>query len=263
MNDQSRFVIDNVDNLLTAIAKRDFGEAYPEALAAWESFSEGIRNLIPCDLDQYGPYRCGVTYPLIFTQSFEEVKIPHVEWSWHEGGGIWNPIYNDGVFGDVDGSLMRLRHIREVVKHFDNGVKILDTLVKKMSFSYGGRQSRQLAVARFILCSYVTAMQVMEWNIAKRLLFKLKEGERPERTEDLISAIGIREYSKTALGDYMKSLAERENENVRLALSCWEEDSSLGFEASMEYAFSDVFAEWKERETEKSLALLDEYLNQF
>lgn len=246
--------------MLIAIAKRDFGEEYEKALDAWESFSEGIRNLIPCDLDQYGPYRCGVTYPLIFTQSFEEVKIPHVEWSWHEGGGIWNPIYKDSVFGDVDGSLMRLRHIRAVVEKFDTGVKILDSAVKKLGFAYGSRQSRQVATARFILSSYVTAMHVMEWNIAKRLLFKLKEGERHERTEELTAAIGVTSCTAKALGGYMKALAKTETENVSLALSCWEEDSSLGFEASMEYAFNNVFAEWKAKETEKSLALLEEYL---
>ena len=29
-----------------------------------------------------------------------------------------------------------------------------------------------------------------------------------------------------------------------MALTCWEEDSSIGFEASMEYVFNDEFAKW-------------------
>lgn len=51
----------------------------------------------------------------------------------------------------------------------------------------------------------------------------------------------------------MKQIAAQETENVAAALKCWEEDSSIGFEASMEYAFNDVFAEWKNAETERSL----------
>ena len=246
--------------MLTAIAKRDFGEEYLQVLGAWECFSTAITKLIPCDIDQYGPYRCGPTYPLIFSQKRSEINIPFVPWAWHKAGGIWNPIYQDTVFGNVDNSLMRLRHVREVVKHFSEGVEILDSVVKKMGAAYGSEPSSQLAVARYMLCSYVTAENVMRWNIAKQLLFALAEKRAHERTADLLAALSLSEYSLKELSQYMREVAEKETENVTVALSCWQEDSRIGFEASMEYAFNDEFADWKCRETELSLKLLDDYV---
>ena len=248
------------EETLTAIAKRDFGESYASVIEAWQEFSIGVSKLIACDLDQYGPYRSGPTYPLTFLQTSKEMNIPSVPWAWHKAPGIWDPIYNDDVFSDVDDSLMRLRHIRAVVGHFERGVLILESAVKKNGYAYGSEQSCQLALGRYILSSYITARHVMEWNIAKRLLFALCEKRNESRALELTAALGISEYTAEALSDYMKAIASAEKKNVAVALTCWQEDSRIGFEASMEYVFDSELAEWKISETDKSLAALDRYL---
>ena len=63
----------------------------------------------------------------------------------------------------------------------------------------------------------------------------------------------------------LRQIAVRETKNTKLALTCWEEDSSIGFEPSMEYVFDDRTAEWKIRQTEISLERIerDVYFIQF
>ena len=247
--------------MLTSIAKRDFGKAYETVISAWKEFSIAISNVVACDLDQYGPYRSGPTYPLTFLQTEQDLRMPSVEWAWHPRGGIWQPIYRDTVFDNVDDSLMRLRHVSAVTEHFLIGVELMESAADELGFSYGSEQSRQIAVARYIYCSFLTAKHVMLWNIAKRLLFYKRENRSSPRVDDLLSALSIAEYTEESLASYMKTVADEEKKNVEIALSCWQEDSRLGFEASMEYVFDSEFASWKLKEIDVSLKQLDEYLS--
>jgi hypothetical protein len=251
--------LSNAD-MLSAIAKRDFGEHHEMVLAAWAQFSEGISKVIACNLDQYGPYRSGVSYPLTFTQTAAELHMPSVPWAWHAQGGIWNPIYRDTVLDHIDQSLLRLRRACAVTEHFRRGVALLDSVATQAKFPYGSEQSCQIAVARYIYCCYTTAKHVMLWNIAKRLLFALREKRDVVRIGELLAAISVKEYTEDVLASCMRAIAEKEKENVGVALACWQEDSRLGFEASMEYVFNDEFAKWKLREIDVSLTQLQQYL---
>lgn len=250
------------DAMLEAIAKRDFGEAYAQALEAWEQFSQGLSKVVACNIDQYGPYRCGPSYPLTFTQTKKELDMPYVAWAWHKQGGIWEPIYGDDVFSDVDNSLMRLQHGEAVAEHFEKGVAILDSIAKRMDYASGSEQSYQIAVARYIACAYNTAKHVMIWNIAKRLLFALRENRQNIQAEELLKAIQVTAYTEEALAERMHAVAQAEKENVMVALSCWQEDSRIGYEPTLEYVFNDDFAQWKIAETDTSLKLLDAFLKE-
>jgi len=246
--------------MLGAIARRDFGEAYALAMDAWAQFSEGISHVVACELDQYGPYRCGPSYPLTFTQKPEDLIIPFVPWAWHKQAEIWTPIYGDTVVDDPGNTLMRLRHIDTVTAHFQTGVARLAQAVEACRAPKGSEPSLQLAVARYILCNYRTARNVMRWNTAKRLLFALREKKTAFSWQPLLDFLRIPAYTEQALAEFLKSVAGEETENVAVALQCWQEDSRLGFEASMEYAFDADFAGWKLAVTKESLELLDAYL---
>ena len=247
--------------MLEAIAKRDFGNRYQTVLAAWEEFSRGICEVVACSLDQYGPYRSGPTYPLLFSKSAKDLQIPFVEWACHPRDAIWVPVYGDTVFENVDESLMRLRHIVSVNRHFSAGVQLMDGVAKDLHIPYGSEPSRPIAVARYIYCSYTTAEHVMLWNIAKRLLLALREKALSPRADELLSALGVTEYTEAALASYMREIAEAEKENVGVALACWQEDSRLGFEASMEDVFNDGFAAWKLQEIRDALEELAVYVS--
>lgn len=247
------------DEMLRQIAARDYGSSADLALRAWECFSEGISKVIAAGVDQYGPYRCGPTYPLLFDQTAAELQIPSAPWAWHKGGSIWNPVYNDSVFPNYENTVMRYRHVKTVKEHFARGVKLLEEAAETLKVPFGSEVSRQIAVARFLLCTYVTTENVIGWTMAKALLLRGEKDIPKDGMRAVRETLGIKN-TPAELTEYMKQIAAQETENVAAALKCWEEDSSIGFEASMEYAFNDVFAEWKNAETERSLQRLEEWL---
>jgi len=248
------------DEMLRMIARRDYGDSAEKALKAWQLFSEGITHVVASSIDQYGPYRCGPTYPLLFDRKAEDLEIPYVEWAWHKGGGIWRPIYPGNVLGSPKRTLLRYAHVRKVTEYFGQGLKLLEEAVLDAGGEYGSEISRQAAVARFIYCTYVTTGNVIGWTMARNMLKALKKGEAFECADDLYDALGVTDRSIGGLAEYMREIAARETDNVALALTCWEEDSCIGFEASMEYAFNDKAAEWKNSETRLSLEMLDAFI---
>lgn len=241
------------DEMLTAIAKRDWGSNYKAALEAWGAFSEGLSNVVAADIDQYGPYRCGPAYPLLFTQTRQELSFPTVPYAWHSGFGIWRPIYDDKVFPNVSNTLMRLRHVKAVAECFARGVEILSAASDGQSQD----QKEQIGVAEYILCCYKTAMHVMQWNIAKRLLLTPEENKPQEDVDRLLEALELPTCDKHIIANYMRDVAKHETDNVAYALECQRQDSRLGFEASMEYVFNQATAEWKNKTTKDSLDLLE------
>ena len=245
------------EEMLCQIARRDYGEYADMAMQAWAYFSEGISNVVAAAVDQYGPYRCGPTYPLLFDQKAGELNIPSVPWAWHKGGGIWNPVYPDPVFPDYENTLLRYSHVKTVKESFRKGLDLLETAAERLNLSAGSEISRQIAVARFLYCTYVTTENVIGWNMAKKILLS---GKPPEGADAVREALGITDRAPEGLAQFMKNVAALETENVSLALTCWKEDSSIGFEASMEYVFNDEFAKWKNAETVKSLKRLEQYL---
>ena len=247
------------EEMLRAIAVRDFGGEADRAMRGFALLDEGMSRVIPAMIDQYGPYRCGPTYPLLFTQTAAELRIPKKPWAWHPAGGIWRPVYPDEIFGDVDNTLLRLSRVRAAADRFGEGLALLETAARFAGVLSDGEASSIVAVTRYLYCSWVTARHVMEFNIAKRLL--LWEGEAtPPREEELLSAIGLTARDGAGLAALLRRIIEAERENVALALTSWEADSSIGFEASMEYVFDHENAAWKLSELDRTLALLDDYM---
>ena len=248
------------EDILAAIARRDFGRAAGTALSGWRSISRGMERVIPAMIDQYGPYRAGPTYPLLFTQAAAELKIPKTLWAWHPAGGIWKPVYPDEVFPDVDNSLLRLERVSEAADLFGEGLSLLEDAIKEGDVEYGSEPSRGVAVVRYLHASLKTTRHVMRWNIAKKLLFALREEREIPRRDELFSAIGLKEQTPAALAALLRADAEAERECVSEGLAAYREDSAIGFEASMEYVFNEEMAAWKLGELDRSLSLLDDYM---
>ena len=248
------------DEMLGQIAKRDYGNCAKLALQAWAMMSEGIRHVVASAIDQYGPYRCGPSYPLIFDQKIEDLAAPSVPWANHKGFAIWNPIYPDPVFPDYENTVLRYNRVVAVKEAFQKGLALLESAAKQLDAKSGSEIARQLAVVKFLCCCYVTTEHVIAWAMAKQMLLLSKDGILPKGSEAVCDTLQITDATPAALAAYMKQIAAAESENVKEALECWKEDSNIGFEPSMEYAFNDAFAQWKESETERSLKQLDQYL---
>ena len=78
------------DKVLELIAERDFGKQNVEKVTkAWRLWSEGIRCYISTNEDQYGPFRIGPSYPLVFRSG---VTIPSIPYAMFGGNKICNRI---------------------------------------------------------------------------------------------------------------------------------------------------------------------------
>lgn len=248
------------DEMLQRIAQRDFGNEAGKVLEAWKLFSEGIRAVIPAACDQYGPYRCGPTYPLLFEQKQKDLQLPSVGWATHGGFEIWFPEYPDVNFDDPSSMLLRYERVKKTEICFRKGCTLLQEAVDMIGAPKGSEQSKQLAVAGFLHSTYVTALHVMEWSITKNLLHAAVEKIIHDCDDMIFEALGLTDRSVQALAERMHMIARLETENVENAISFYEEDSRIGFEPTMEYMFDHEHAEWKNEETKKSLEQLEEYL---
>ncbi len=65
----------SAEELLPKLACRDFGVAAAgHVLSAWQHWSEAILDYVPTNEDQYGPFRVGPAYPLLFSE--DEIVFP-------------------------------------------------------------------------------------------------------------------------------------------------------------------------------------------
>jgi hypothetical protein len=91
-------------------------------------------------------------------------------------------------------------------------------------------------------------------------LIALKEGESHDYEDALYEAIGVKERTIEALYAYLEKIAAAEDENTDIGLACWREDSLIGFECSIEYAFNDLTAQWKKNESQVSLQKIRDFM---
>jgi len=164
--------------------------------------------------DQYGPYRCGPTYPLLFDQTTEELDIPSVDWARHPNGQIWFPVYCEDVWSDPKSPIMRYRRLCAVIELFEKGLGLLEEAKKKLGADYGSEISKQIALVRFMYCTYRTTSNVILWQIAKKLLITIKEKKEQDNMEILFDAIGVKEKTMEELASFMKQIAENETKNT-------------------------------------------------
>ena len=241
--------------MLHRIAGRDYKAGAPLALQAWACFDRGIRRIVACETDQYGPLRAGPSYPLLFDQTAEEIHFPAPRYAWHPGGGIWFYPYPDTVLDDPQISIFRLNRMQEVLQEFRQGNELLRNAAATLRGERRQEAVRQAAVSGILECTFQTALHVMRWNIALRLFRALPS--LPACAQQLASALGLSvPLSWQVLGEYMIAVAQAETKNVRAALACYRANSLVGYEASMEYAFNDACAAYKNKLTQQSVRQL-------
>jgi len=222
---------------LRAIAVRDYTEKHADtAIQAFGLFSEGIRNCISTNEDQYGPFRIGPSYPLLY---LEQEQIPDVFYSLHGGNRICNPMY----FYDLDRSrktfMWEIERITQMRDCFQAGTELLRSIRDDLSGRRLDEIDHLIAMTEFIMRSAQTTLNVKNWYLCKW---------------DLVRGIGSREE----LVDRMRAIGEAEIENAKSVIPLVEYDSRLGYEPSMEYMTDRKHLEWKIAVTRKAMAALSE-----
>jgi len=229
----------SVEVLARAIAQRDYGaRAAPLVVKAWRDWSEAIRrDYTPTNEDQYGPFRVGPSYPLIFhpnlSKSFstKDLKIPSA-WNAYFGSRIVFSLYQP--FDDPRQSpgscrvAVEIRALRRMAARWRSGLHSLEKALPRMPNYKRPAGDHLLNLGRFILNTINTVVNVKEWwMLNQRLLVT----DQPRKLHAIL--------------DVMESLARREIENARATIPLVEQDSRLGWEPSMEYMTDAAHLRWK------------------
>ncbi len=245
---------------IEALAKRDFGEAAALARDAWAAYSEAIRCIVPSDLDQYGPFRVGPTYPLVYNQT--AVEMPSVPYGQHSGNAICFPIYRQDVLGDSKSALLTLHRTEKAVALLESGNAKLTEAVDALSGTRLEDGIRLLALCRFMENTYRTAVHVKRWTLLKALLPVAKVGklaDYPALYGEILPLLRETANSQPTpcdLRDAMVDVAEAEIANANATVPLCETDSMIGYEPSMEYMCSRTHIQWKIDVVRESVARL-------
>jgi hypothetical protein len=250
---------DDLEAALAATAQRDYGAGAALARQAWGRFSDAIRLVIAYGLDQYGPYRIGPSYPLVWDQT--EVTLPSLPYAVHGGNAIVFPTYAENVFADPPRTELRLGRSKRVCALFEEGNRLLEQAGAGLVGTKAENARRALAVSRFMENTYRTTVHVKQWQILKALLQNARQPSPrdPAVLFRLVSDLAAADGSRR-LAEALKAIAIREIANAEATLVCYETDTAIGFEASMEYMFSPEHVAWKVRVTQESARRVEAFV---
>jgi hypothetical protein len=217
------------EEVLGKLAKRDFGkEAAPYVLEAWNAWSEAIRYYIPTNEDQYGPFRVGPSYPLIFRSS---VQIPAAK---HAMFGNEIVITNYEPQDDARQSLgvsridVEIRSLERMLEQISAGNASLEQAMLLTPDNKQEDGARMLVLGQFIARSLQTTIHVKQWwKLKRQLLNEVDTGKALQLLER------------------MEELARSEIANAEATIPLVEADSRLGWEPSMEYMTDTAHLLWK------------------
>lgn len=223
------------EETLEAIARRDFGGGAHHALAAWKSWSEAVEHYVATGHDQYGPFRIGPSYPLVF----QEPAKPSADWYAMWGGRIASTTYNPGMGRnrqlpehqrlDVSTRVeLETRSLQRMEALWREGAEQLRQAVSQAPAQRRAEAERQLGLATFILHAVVTAVHAKRWWTLKQRVL----------ADPAPSEVG-------ALLDEMAALAEREITNAEAAIPLVRADSRIGWEPTMGYLADEAHLRWK------------------
>lgn len=205
------------------IACRDFGpDAAPLAVDAWRKWSDAWRFYVPTNEDQYGPFRVGPSYPLIFQEEGE--PFPSAPYA-HFGARILTVNYRPHKPEDVPAEIGLLQ---KMAQGWDEGLGLLEQAVARTPDRKRPEAERMLGLGRFIRHCIQTTIHTKQWWLLKQ---RVLEEQDPQRANELL--------------DELVALGEAEIMNAEETIPLVEADSRLGWEPSMEYMTDAPHLQWK------------------
>jgi hypothetical protein len=211
------------------IARRDYGaEAAPLVIAAWQDWSEAMRDYVPTNEDQYGPFRIGPAYPMFLRR----VTQPPTVWHAMFGKEIVRPDYHplEGPRQSLGTARfpVEIRTLQRMAERWAHGLQQLAAAAAVTPARKQPRLAETHNLGQFILHCIYTTIHLKQWWLLKQALLA-----EPEPAQ------------ATAILDQMAALAEEEIANAQATIPLVEQDSRLGYEPSMEYMCDRVHLEWK------------------
>lgn len=223
------------EEMIDRLAVRDFGPAgAPLAVQAWAAWSEAIRDYVPTNEDQYGPFRVGPSYPLLFQE--EPELFPSAPYA-HFGREILNTHYQPHRPEDVPAEIELLHRM---LARWEEGLERLEKAIAVAPAKKRPAALRMLGLGQFIRHCVLTAIHTKQWWLLRQRLWEETE---PQQAQVIL--------------EEMVRLGEAEIANATATIPLVETDSRLGWEPSMEYMTDRAHLEWKIAQLQR---VLDEEL---
>jgi hypothetical protein len=236
----------DIDNLLRQLAeRRSGGRASSHLLRAWDLWSEAIGYYVPSNEDQYGPFRVGPAYPLIFhpnitrTMSGKEIAFPTAPEA-HFGNSIiktmYQPFENAGQTPGAIRCPVELKSLHRMLKLWRRGIAAMEKALALTPEPRRGEIETELNLGRFIANCIITGINTKKWWILNTALTTSNSVEKSLRLLNEIETLAIKEI-----------------ENALATIPLVEVDSRLGWEPSMEYVCDRWHLEWKVKQVRTML----------
>jgi hypothetical protein len=226
-----------VEDAAAAIARRDVGPAAaPLVVAAWHDWSEASRDYVPTNEDQYGPFRIGPAYPMLFQRVAEPPEL------WHAtlGKRIVNFDYrpHEGPRQSPGPSRfpVEIRALERMAARWQQGLERLEQALEQTPEHKRPTLEGMIGLGRFMLHSIRTTIHMKQWWLLKQELWNEPD---PARAGEIL--------------DRMVALAETEIANAEATIPLVEADSRLGWEPTMEYMADRAHLEWKIAVTRRAI----------
>ena len=225
----------SIPEMAAAIARRDYGaDAAPGVIQTWKAWSEAIRHYIPTNEDQYGPFRIGPSYPLVFHPSLstsKDLKVPEAWHAWHGNRVVFStyrPMESEHQSPGPARVQVEIRSLRKMSALWQKGLRSLENALKRMPSAKRPNGGQLLNLGRFMLNMMTTVIHVKQWWLLN---------------QQLLTAKG--RYRSQSLLDMMVAVARHEIRNAAATIPLVEKDSRLGWEPSMEYMTDAEHLRWK------------------
>lgn len=221
-------------------------------MQAWQKLSEAITYYPCCDEDQYGPFRIGPAYPLVFMR---DVQIPTVPYAHFGGNKICFTNYGCDYLYSITSAYKtvgmpsqripgELRCLEHMLGLMQQGREQLEAILPQLS---GVRKEDCRTLCNqlhFMEHCIVTTMHVKQFAIRK---WKLRAEQDVPTMQKLL--------------EEMIEIGKKEIENAEQTIPFVEADSRLGWEPSMEYIGDARHIRWKIRQVSQVIEQeLPEYL---
>jgi len=217
------------EEVLGMIAKRDFGvDAAEGAQEAWRLWSEAIRHYIPTNEDQYGPFRVGPSYPLVFNNPVQIPAASHAMFGNEIVMTTYQPQESARQALGIARFEVEIRSLTRMRDYMKQGNERLAEAIALTPPHKKEEAERMLVLGQFIVCAVQTTLHVKQWWLLKQQL---------NVEADSIKAEGILQQ--------LEQVAEAEIANAQSAIPLVEADSRLGWEPSMDYMTDVPHLQWK------------------
>ena len=234
------------DDAIRALALELYGESWAEeAMRGWKKISDGMHYYICSNEDQYGPFRVGPAYPLVYNV---DVTIPTVPYAHFPGNEICITDYACAkifcyiAFGYNKTARLPQRHPEEVKclekmqMLFHEGRLILEGIAPHLTGMQQEECLRLCNLIHFLEHCARTTIHVKQWSVLRT---KCAAETDSRKLLDLHAQ--------------MVAIGEAEIQNAEETIPLVQYDSRLGWEPSMEYIGSEYHLRWKIRQVRQVL----------